>query len=66
MIIDGTQGITGVEQEGICLCFIDKHLEFTGFYEVNNASMRELIRWPHRLDLPVKRENLMCKAYRLT
>ncbi|KAK0150020.1 Zinc finger MYM-type protein 1 [Merluccius polli] len=61
LIIDGTQDITGTEQESICIRYVDQDLmpreEFIGLYEVASTTGANLAKMATdvltRLDLPI-------------
>ena len=69
VIMDGTQDITGVEQESICIRYIDKELnpreEFIGLYTASETTGKALAAIVKdvllRLQLPIS--NLISQTY---
>lgn len=63
IIVDGTQDISGEEQESICVRYVDQdfnvHEEFLGFYQTNSTTGAQLARLIEdalcRLNLPLAR-----------
>ena len=61
VIVDGTQDISGVEQESLCVRFVDDdfhvHEEFLGFFECASSTGNDLARMVQdalcRLNLPI-------------
>ncbi|XP_035283493.1 cell cycle checkpoint control protein RAD9A isoform X2 [Anguilla anguilla] len=61
IIIDGTQDVSGVEQEAICIRYVDHdlvpHEDFIGLYEVSSTTGKDLARMATdvllRLNLPL-------------
>lgn len=61
LIVDGTQDVSGTEQESVCLCYVDHdlipHEEFIGLYAVTETTGESLAKMAidvlSRLHLPL-------------